>query len=62
MLAKMDSDSEDKEELFNRAAEFVQNVTTSGEGIKLAQDKMLKLYGYYKVATIGKCNEPKPGS
>jgi len=53
----------DSEEIFNRAAAFVQKEsTTGGTGKKPEQDVMLQIYGLYKSATIGKCTDPKPGN
>ncbi|CAG7668725.1 unnamed protein product [Allacma fusca] len=49
------------EDLFNCAASHVQLQSTSEEGKKLDQGQLLELYGLYKSATIGPCNEPKPG-
>lgn len=57
----MENPLEELEDTFIRAAEFVQNQTTSGKGKKLSQDVMLQIYGLYKTATIGKCTDPKPG-
>jgi len=39
----------------------VQVNTTGGTGAKPTDSQLLELYGLYKVATCGPCNEPQPG-
>ncbi|XP_016994983.2 acyl-CoA-binding domain-containing protein 6 [Drosophila takahashii] len=51
-----DSDTDPEEELFHLAAEHVARQTSS-----LASADLLLLYGYYKQATEGSCEEPSPG-
>ncbi|XP_071949075.1 acyl-CoA-binding domain-containing protein 6-like [Antedon mediterranea] len=46
---------EDLKETFEQAAEHVKTLVRSIEDAQL-----LKLYGRYKQATVGKCNTPKP--
>jgi len=54
-------DESEENSIFQQAAEFVQNQTTKPGGKQLDQKKMLEIYGFYKVATVGKCTDPKPG-
>lgn len=51
----------DLEDLFNSAASYVQDQSISENGKKLDQTQLLELYGLYKSATIGPCNESRPG-
>jgi hypothetical protein len=45
---------------FTRAADYVAGAVTSGS--KTFDDKLkLKLYGYYKQGTAGKCTTNRPG-
>eukprot|EP00029_Vermamoeba_vermiformis_P010579 TRINITY_DN5591_c0_g1_i1.p1 TRINITY_DN5591_c0_g1~~TRINITY_DN5591_c0_g1_i1.p1 ORF type:complete len:241 (+),score=66.70 TRINITY_DN5591_c0_g1_i1:72-794(+) len=46
----------DVEDSFKKATEFV-----SIAKFKASNDDKLKLYGYFKQATVGPCNVPKPG-
>lgn len=46
----------DVEESFKKATEFVSKAK-----FKASNDDKLKLYGYFKQATVGPCNIPKPG-
>lgn len=46
----------DVEEEFNEAADFVGN--SSGLSDKI----LLRLYGLYKLSTIGPCMEPQPSN
>jgi len=46
----------DNEDLFKKATEFVSKAK-----FKASNDDKLKLYGYFKQATVGPCNIPKPG-
>lgn len=54
------SDLEDEvdllEEEFTRATKFIE-----GSHDQFEQKHLLKFYGFYKQATSGKCNVPKPG-
>ena len=47
---------EDFEIAFEKACKYVQNNTKT-----FKEDQILKLYGLYKLATVGKCNTQKPG-
>jgi len=38
----------------------VSQINSGLNGYKFSNDEKLKLYGYYKQATIGKCNTQKP--
>lgn len=49
-------DEEELEEEFNLAANYIQNNHS-----KLNKEVLLKFYGYYKLATVGKCNTSRPG-
>ncbi|XP_058444304.1 acyl-CoA-binding domain-containing protein 6 [Malaya genurostris] len=44
------------EEEFARATKFIER-----NHDQLVQQELLKFYGFYKQATVGKCNVPKPG-
>ena len=46
---------EDFEIAFDKACKFVQKNPTLFE-----EPQMLKLYGLFKLATVGKCNVPEP--
>lgn len=46
--------SEDDE--FNEATKFV-----AGGNFDISTDDQLKFYAYFKQATVGPCNTPKPG-
>lgn len=47
---------DDIEESFNLAANYIQNNHS-----KFNKDDLLKFYGFYKQATVGKCNTTRPG-
>ena len=47
---------EDFEIAFENACNYVQNNTNL-----LKEEQILKLYGLYKLSTVGKCNTEKPG-
>jgi len=49
------------DDLFNCAASFVQTQALADDGKKLDQSQQLEIYGLYKSAIIGPCNEPRPG-
>jgi acyl-CoA-binding protein len=49
---------EDIETQFQKAADFVSQ---NAKKIEVSQNDKLKLYGFYKQATEGPCNIPKPG-
>jgi len=53
-LSDFESDDEDQD--FNDAADFVAKNTT-----RIDQTTLLELYGFYKQATVGFCNISKPG-
>ena len=38
----------------------VSQINSGLNGYKFSNDEKLNLYGYYKQATLGKCNTPKP--
>lgn len=50
------ADSNDIETNFNRAADYLQHLVN-----KLDSSALLRFYGLYKQATVGRCNVPKPG-
>ena len=45
---------------FENCANVLKSAVKEG-GIIISNDNMLKLYSYYKQATIGDCNISKPG-
>ena len=47
---------DDIEKEFNRAVAFTQKEIST-----IAQKDQLKLYGYYKIAAVGKCKGSRPG-
>jgi len=49
-----------KEEEFKEAVNFIQNLPKEGP-YQPTNDTKLKFYGWYKQATIGKCNTSRPG-
>jgi acyl-CoA-binding protein len=53
----------DLEDDFSEAADFIQNhASSTNKDKKSLDDKvLLRLYGLYKVVTIGPCNESQPG-
>ncbi|XP_065220577.1 acyl-CoA-binding domain-containing protein 6-like [Planococcus citri] len=51
----MDSQEDDLAAQFDKASEYVMNHHET-----LDQDTLLDMYGYYKRATVGPCNTPKP--
>lgn len=59
----MDSDGTILEVMFNVAANVVQANATGTQrlNVKPTDAQLLELYGLYKVATTGPCNEPQPG-
>ncbi len=48
--------NEDISKNFEKAANDIKN-----SGLKLDNDTMLSLYGYFKQATVGDCNIEQPG-
>jgi diazepam-binding inhibitor (GABA receptor modulating acyl-CoA-binding protein) len=48
--------NEDMNKNFEKAANDIKN-----SGLKLDNDTMLSLYGYFKQATVGDCNIEQPG-
>lgn len=48
------------EEKFNAAVNVIRNLPKNGS-YQPSHDLMLKFYSYYKQATEGPCNDPKPG-
>jgi acyl-CoA-binding protein len=54
-MSEFDED-DDLEEEFSSAANYIQNNHS-----KFNRDDLLKFYGYYKQATVGKCNTSRPG-
>lgn len=46
----------DLEARFKKAAEDVNNLQS-----RPRDDELLNIYGLYKQATVGDCNQPKPG-
>lgn len=48
------------EEKFNAAVNVIRNLPKNG-AYQPSHDLMLKFYSYYKQATEGPCNDPKPG-
>lgn len=50
------ADGNDIETNFNRAADHLQHLVS-----KLDSNALLRFYGLYKQATVGRCNVPKPG-
>jgi len=49
-----------EEEQFDKAVKYV-NGTMKDSGIKLSNEQKLQLYSFFKQATVGTCNAPKPG-
>ncbi|KAL6737197.1 hypothetical protein Aduo_010862 [Ancylostoma duodenale] len=47
------------EEQFNAAVEIIQNLPKQGP-IQPTTDQKLKMYAFFKQATIGQCNKEKP--
>ncbi|EPB71457.1 acyl CoA binding protein [Ancylostoma ceylanicum] len=47
------------EEQFNAAVEIIQNLPKQGP-IQPTMDQKLKMYGFFKQATVGQCNKEKP--
>lgn len=43
-------------DIFNRASNYM----TNNKNMKMSNQDKLSLYGFYKQATLGKCNIPKP--
>lgn len=68
IMGETSSDSEtenvtETETLFNEAANVVQtNANGGSSGSKPTDSQLLELYGLYKVATCGPCNESQPGT
>ena len=52
----MDYTEEEVEEVFDEAVTLIGSTK-----IEMPNDQLLLIYGYYKQATVGKCNIPKPG-
>jgi len=48
------------EDEFSEAADFVQETAGNSTGPKVDDKVLLQLYGLYKMATIGPCNEAQP--
>uniref|UniRef100_A0A9J7YAD3 Acyl-CoA-binding domain-containing protein 5 n=1 Tax=Cyprinus carpio carpio TaxID=630221 RepID=A0A9J7YAD3_CYPCA len=48
------------EQRFNAAVKVIQNLPSNGS-FRPSNDMMLKFYSYYKQATQGPCNIPRPG-
>lgn len=51
-----DLEMNDLEETFNLAVNYIRNNHS-----KFGKDDLLKIYAYYKQATVGKCNTSRPG-
>lgn len=57
----MEGDNKQIHELrFNAAVKVIQNLPSNGS-FQPSNDMMLKFYSYYKQATLGPCNIPRPG-
>jgi diazepam-binding inhibitor (GABA receptor modulating acyl-CoA-binding protein) len=51
-----------EDEIEQLSAQFEKAISLVGQGAFKASDgDKLKLYGFFKQATVGKCNTPKPG-